>query len=259
MKFKIKPFIISLLALFFLITSCGINSSVMFKTPKNSTFKYDSIPMRPVEDYKISRDDKISFTISNNLGHRIIENQSGIGGINTANVGGKEFEYLVKSDGTVDLPIIGNIKIEGLNINQVEDTLAKKYSKEHQHPFIQVSVTNQRVIIFPGEGGDAKVVPLKNSNTTLMEVIAEAGGIKDRGKANTVKLMRRINGKREVYLFDLSTVDGLKYTDMIVQSNDYIYVEPNPRLAREVLAQITPFITIISSFIVVLTVISRVN
>lgn len=254
-----KKYFLILVSLVNILSSCGINSNVMFKTPKNSTFKYDSIPMRPKEDYKISRDDKISFTISNNFGHRIIENQSGIGGINTTSIQGKEFEYLVKSDGSVDLPIIGNTYVEGLTVDQLEDTLAKKYSKEHQHPFIQVSVTNQRVIVFPGEGGDAKVIPLKNNNTTLMEAIADAGGVALRGKANTVKLMRRVNSKREVYLFDLSTVEGLKHTDMIVQSNDYIYIEPHPRLAREALSQITPFLTIVSSFVVVLTVLIRVN
>lgn len=254
-----KKYFLIIVSLILILSSCGINSNVMFKTPKNSTFKYDSIPMRPKEDYKISRDDKISFTISNNFGHRIIENQSGIGGTNTTSIQGKEFEYLVKSDGSVDLPIIGNTFVEGFTVDQLEDTLAKKYSKEHQHPFIQVSVTNQRVIVFPGEGGDAKVIPLKNNNTTLMEAIADAGGVALRGKANTVKLMRRVNSKREVYLFDLSTVEGLKYTDMIVQSNDYIYIEPHPRLAREALSQITPFLTIVSSFVVVLTVLIRVN
>jgi polysaccharide biosynthesis/export protein len=246
-----------LIMILLLVTSCGVNSSIMFKTPKNSTFKYDSIPMRPSEDYKISRDDKIAFTISNNKGHRIIENQSGIGGINNTSVGNRDIEYVVKSDGSVELPIIGSIKIEGLTVNQVEDTLVKLYSKEHQNPFVQVNVTNQRVVVFPGQGGDAKVIPLRNSNTTLMETIAEAGGVAERGKANTVKLMRRVNGKREVYLFDLSTIEGLKYTDMIVQSNDYVYIEPHPRLGREVLSQITPYLTLLTTFTVIFTVIQR--
>ena len=124
---------------------------------------------------------------------------------------------------------------------------------------MQLTLTNQRVIVFPGDGSDAKVIPLVNSNTTLMEAIAQAGGITDRGKANTIKLMRKTKEKREIYLIDLSNIEGLKYTDMIVQSNDYIYVEPNPRLAREVVAQITPFVTVLSSFVIVLTVLNRIN
>ena len=101
-----------------------------------------------------------------------------------------------------------------------------EYSREYQEPFIQVSITNQRVIVFPGNGSDAKVIPLLNANTTLMEVIAQAGGITDRGKSNTVKLMRRANGERKVYVMDLSVMSGLKFADMVVQANDYIYVEP---------------------------------
>jgi polysaccharide biosynthesis/export protein len=239
--------------------SCGVNSNIMFKTPKGGEYKYDSIPMRPSEEYRISKDDKISFTISNNFGHKIIDNQTGVGGVNTNAMNYREMEYIVKPDGFSELPVIGNVHIEGLTITQCQDTLAKLYSKEHQKPFVQVRVTNQRVIVFPGDGSDAKVIPLLNTNTTLMETIAQAGGITERGKANTIKLMRKIDGKRQIYLIDLSKIEGLNYTDMIVQSNDYIYVEPNPRLGREVLAQVTPFVTILSSLVIVLTVLSRVN
>lgn len=231
----------------------------MFKTPKGVDYKYDSIPMRPAEEYKISKDDKIAFTISNNLGHKIIDNQTGVGGVNTTAMNTKEMEYIVKSDGFAELPVIGNVHVEGLTITECEDTLAKKYAKEHQNPFVQVRITNQRVIVFPGDGSDARVIPLVNSNTTLMEAIAQAGGITERGKANTIKLMRKVKGKREIYLIDLSQIEGLQYTDMIVQSNDYIYVEPNPRLAREALAQISPFVTVLSSMVIVLTVLTRIN
>ena len=243
--------------LFFTFSSCGLNSNIMFKTPKGGTFKYDSIPMKPIEEYRISKDDKISFTISNNLGHKIIDNQTGVGGVNPTSMNSKEMEFIVKGDGNTELPVIGNVQVLDLTISECEDTLAKLYSKEHQNPFVQVRVTNKRVIVFPGNGGDAKVIPLVNNNTTLMEAIAQAGGITERGKANTVKLMRKINDKREIYLIDLSKVEGLKFTDMIVQSNDYIYIEPNPRLVRETLNQITPFLAIVSSLSILITLLSK--
>jgi polysaccharide export outer membrane protein len=252
---KIK-YITILIGLFvFTITSCGVNSNIMFKTPKGVDYKYDSIPMRPSEEYTISKDDKISFIISNNLGHKIIENQTGISGINNTSMNGKELEYVVKSNGKVELPVIGDVHVEGLTINACEDTLAMMYSKEHQKPFVQVRVTNQRVIVFPGQGSDARVIPLNNTNTTLMEAIAQAGGITERGKANSIKVMRQVNGKREIYLIDLSIIDNLKYTDMIVQSNDYIYIEPDPQLGKETLERVAPFVTILSSLAIILTLI----
>ena len=80
-----------------------------------------------------------------------------------------------------------------------------------------------------------------------MEAIAQAGGITERGKANTVKLMRRVGGKREVYSLDLSTIDGLKYVDMIVQANDFIYVEPTPDIAKELREDVVPVVSLLSS------------
>jgi polysaccharide export outer membrane protein len=89
-----------------------------------------------------------------------------------------------------------------------------------------------------------------------MEALAQAGGITDRGKANTIKLMRKVNGKREVYGIDLSTIEGLKYVDMIVQANDYIYVEPTPELAREISEDVVPIVSLFSSALVIFSAIS---
>ena len=89
-----------------------------------------------------------------------------------------------------------------------------------------------------------------------MEALAQAGGITDRGKANTIKLMRKIDGKRVVYGIDLSTMDGLQYVDMIVQANDYIYVEPTPEIGKQVAENVVPIVSLISSAIVIITAIT---
>lgn len=247
---KYLIYIIGLITI--LLQSCGVNSNVMFKEAKGE-INYDSIPMTPVEDYRISVDDKLTFTLSTNNGAQIIDASSGVN-----NERGQQFqegrmEYIVRRNGEVELPVIGKVQVEGLTVEQCEDTLVDRFSS-YQDPFVQVKVTNQRVIVFPGNGSDAKVIPLLNQNTTLMEAIAQAGGITDRGKANTVKLMRKVNGERHVYGIDLSTIEGLKYVDMIVQANDYIYVEPTPELSKEVAEDIVPAVSLLSSALVIFRV-----
>lgn len=232
--------------------SCGVNSNIMFKAPKGEYASKDSVPMFPTEDYRISVDDKMTFTLATNNGTKIIESMSGIG---QEGVGSSiTTEYVVRKSGKVELPILGEVRIEGLTIAQCEDTLQQLFSKEYQDPFVQVQVTNQRVIVFPGNGSDAQVIPLTNINTTLMEALAQAGGITDRGKSNTVKLMRKENGERKVYTLDLSTMEGLKYVDMVVQANDFIYVEPKAELAKEALQEVAPIVSILSSALVIFTV-----
>lgn len=234
------------------LQSCGVNSNVMFKTAKGET-NSDSIPMHPTEDYRISVDDKLTFNLATNKGASIINNMSGVN--ETQRVPQNIVEYVVRQNGQVELPVVGMVHVEGLTIAQCEDTLVKLFSS-YQDPFVQVKVTNQRVIVFPGNGSDAKVIPLLNANTTLMEALAQAGGITERGKANTIKLMRKVNGERKVYVMDLSTIEGLKYVDMIVQANDYIYVEPTPELAKEISQDVVPIVSLLSSAIIIFSAIS---
>ena len=233
------------------MNSCGINSNLMFKTPKGVEERTDSIPLRPATEYKISPDDKFSFTMYTQNGEQILRNMAGVANVN---LGNQTQEYIVRHDGTAEVPVKGTIRVAGLTVHQLEDTLAQLYYREYQNPFVQVHLTNQRVIVFPGSGGEAKVVPLQNNNTTLMEALALAGGVADRGKASHVKLMRTDGQTRVVYVLDLSTIDGLKYADMIVQANDYIYVEPAERVSSEVVQTAAPVVQLISATFLIITV-----
>lgn len=240
-----------------LSSSCSINSNLMFKEIKNgSVVIQDSIPLKPLEEYKIAVNDKISFSLSTKNGEKLIDQQIIE---NSSNNRDYKQEYIIKKDGHAELPILGDIKLEGYTISECETILEQMYADSYKNPFIRVNVSNKRVIVFPGNGSDAKVVQLTNPNTTLMEAIALAGGITDRGKAKSIKIMRKVNNERHVYKVDLSTLDGLMYADMIVQGNDYIYVEPASQISKELIQEIAPIITIISSAVVFITVITNLK
>jgi polysaccharide export outer membrane protein len=239
-----SSYIILICFLSFALQRCGINNNMMFKSPKGQNVSIEKVLMQPSGDYRISVDDKLTFTMATNSGTEIVEAMGGVGGEGGF---GATSEYIVRKSGKVELPLLGEVAVEGLTVVQFEDTLQRLFSQEYQNPFVQVKITNQRVIVFPGGGADPKVIFLTNSNTTLMEAIAQGGGISERGKSNSIKLMRKEDGVRQIYTIDLSTIDGLKYADLVVQANDYIYVEPSPDLAREAMKDITPLITILST------------
>ena len=234
-----------------LLQSCGINSNLMFKQDKEERSEVNSskIPLQPMLESKISPNDKISFILSANNGEEIIEGLTGISSENAASFG--DLTYVVQSDGTIDLPILGKVAVVGLTIAECQDTLKHYFKSSYNDPFVQVKIENQRVIVFPGDGSSAAVIQLENSNTTLMEVIAASGGIPERGKANTIKIIRKVNGKREIYIVDLSTIDGLKYSDMIIQSNDYIYIEPAAELAKEIVRDLAPILSLLTSALLI--------
>lgn len=240
-----------------ILGSCNINNDLMLKTPKD--YEFDTPPDSADTEYTIGVNDIIQFRLFSNDGFKIIDLTATTETSEGNNRGGlmlnnrNTLSYLVHADSIIRLPVLGDVKIAGLTLRESEDTLSAMYSEYYIDPFVQVNILNKRAIVFPGSGGNASVVPLPNNNTTLMEVLAQAGGISGRGKAARIKIMRRVQDKREIYLIDLSTIEGLKHVDMIIQANDYIYVEPVPEIAREILADVTPIVSIISSAIVVYT------
>ena len=168
----------------------------------------------------------------------------------------REITYLVRQDGTSNLPVLGIISVAEKTIVQLEEEIRLLLSENYINPFVQIRVTNQRVIIFPGKG-DAQVVGISNANTSLLEAIALAGGIRDEGRANSIKLMRKTKtGEREIYNIDLSTIDGLNHAQMIVQSNDYIYVDFKPRFASAFLTEVTPWLSLLTTALLTYSIIT---
>lgn len=242
------------------LNSCFINSNLMLKTDKN--FVFDTIPETPPSEYKISPNDIMSFKIFTNDGFEIVSMAAGIND-NASRANSTMFRntlnYFIQSDGTTRLPELGVVNLKGYTVREAEFYLETRYAEKYIKPFVQIQIINKRVIVFPGNGTEAKVVNLENNNTTLMEAIALAGGIPTRGKAAHIKIIRKsdIPGQRKVFEVDLSTIEGLKHCDMIVQANDYIYVEPVPQIGTEILRDVAPIVSLISSAVLIYSVIQR--
>jgi polysaccharide export outer membrane protein len=92
----------------------------------------------------------------------------------------------------------------------------------------------------------------------LIEVIALAGGISQNSRSNSIKVMRRNNqGKREIYKIDLSNINGLKEAEMIVQGNDYVYVDYKPRIASSIFTEIGPWLSLATTSLAVIAIFSK--
>ncbi|HWY33759.1 MAG TPA: hypothetical protein VNX68_03885, partial [Nitrosopumilaceae archaeon] len=90
------------------------------------------------------------------------------------------------------------------------------------------------------------------NNMTVIEAIAFSGGLTDDGKAYRVKLVRNNGNKKpDVYLMNLSTIEGVVAGNTIVLANDIIYVEPRIRVAQRSFLELTPYLSILSSSILI--------
>jgi len=249
-------YIVMSIGLLLAIQSCGINSNLMLKTPKDYVFDELNVDSANAakNEYIIQVNDIIKFNFYTNNGQRVLEVAASSSAKSAVQV--NSLSYTIMADSLVKLPSVGELNIVGKSIREAELFIENKFSDLYIDPFVQVSVENKRVIVFPGSGGDSKVIILKNNNTTLLEVLALAGGITERGRASKIKLMRGDEGNKKVYLIDLSTIEGLQYTDLVIQNGDYLYIEPVPELGKELLKEIAPLVSIISSAAVIISVLT---
>ncbi len=240
-----------LLMLCVLLASCNINRDIMFKTPTDHVF--DQVPDSLPTGFRIQPNDNITFRLFANDGFRMIDlvdEQSQRATQRTS------FAYLVDAAGEAKLPLLSNVKLQGMTVREAELELEKRYTEYYNRPFVQLTVSNRRVVVFPGGGGDARVVQLENNNTTLLEALAQAGGVSTRGDARKVKMFRKkANGGRLVFEFDMSDINGLPHADIVMQADDIIYVQPNPEIAKELLTAINPFISLLTTTVLVIGVV----
>ena len=246
------------LIFFFILTlifSCRIiNPSLMFKTDKK--FQYASLTDTIIPEYKIEPDDRFTFTLYTNEGYKIIDLAT-LGGT-TGTTGGMGqgtattmLEYSVDKEGNARLPQLDKVYLKDKTVPEAEKLLEEKYSVYYRSPFVKLKVVNKRVLIFPGEGGAGSVVYLVNDNTTLIEALAMSGGIRVTGKAYNIKLIRGGIGNPKIFLIDLSTIEGMKYADIVMQANDIIYVEPVRNTSQGILSQIAPVVAIVTTLLLV--------
>ncbi len=243
MRIKLIHLLVICFAIVF--SSCKLlNPSKMFDTPAD--YQYSEFKDLDKE-YKIKPFDKLQVIITTNDGANLINYK---GGSNSQMQGG--MEYIVEYDGKVKLPSLGRIEIAGLTIREAEKKLEKEYSSLYQSPFVIIKVTNRRVFIFADGGTDGSVLNLEEENTTLIEAIAQTGGLSFDSKSYKIKLIRGdINNSPEVYIYNIYNLKDMQKANLLLKANDIIYIESKPRYATRILTEISPYLSLTTTILLV--------
>ncbi|MEY5047114.1 MAG: hypothetical protein RLZZ175_473 [Bacteroidota bacterium] len=249
------------------LTSCGILvQNNMFQTGKNQSDTLIKQAAVIESNYTITYSDQLEIKVYTNNGEKLIDpNQelqitSGTGG--GANLQqSNPFHYQVMMDGTVTLPMLGAVNVVGYNMIQMDSILKVKYSKFYQDVFIMSRSVNRRVVVI-GAGGGAgaaggmmggftgqltgQVIPLTNEKMNLIEVLALAGGLGSQSISSKILIIRGDLKNPIVYHIDLSTIEGMKQSQLFVQPNDIVYVDRQKKVVRQFFQELSPFMGVLS-------------
>lgn len=137
-----------------------------------------------------------------------------------------QLTYRVDMDGLVTLPVVGTLTIAGLSRKEASDKIQSLYKQTLlKDPIIDVSVVNLKVTVL-GEFTKQGNFLLEKENTTLIDIIGEAGGITARANPKTVKIIRGNRQNPEIIYVNLKDINSLANPKLILQNDDIIYMEP---------------------------------
>ncbi|MCE7071019.1 polysaccharide biosynthesis/export family protein [Dyadobacter sp. CY327] len=133
--------------------------------------------------------------------------------------------YLVDSDGSIEIPLVGRVKIAGLRTTDAADTIRIRLQSYLKEPSVIVRNLNFKVSIL-GEVHTPAVYTIPDEKITLPEVLSLAGDLTIYGNRSNLMIIREENGKREYARIDMTSRDIFNSPYYYIHKNDVIYVEP---------------------------------
>ena len=253
---KVKS--IGILLIFSVFASCVSKKSIVY-------FQNDQIDQSKFSDsYKImfKPDDLLQITVSA-LDMEAVKpfNLPAVSFATTTNsvVGTPRQQlYLIDNEGYIDFPILGRLKIGGLNRQEAIDLLTKKLDPDYiKNPTIIIRISNFSITVL-GDVKNPGTYTVPNERITVLQAVGLAGDLNISGMRN-IQVKREEKGCIKTYDVDLRSNDLFTSPVYYLQQNDLVYVEPNYARSQSAAANQNAglFISIAGVLISIMTLMSR--
>jgi polysaccharide export outer membrane protein len=206
---------ISLLLLLISMTGCYGYRQVGLLQERDNLPQYDSAAYEP---YRLQVNDEIIYrvvTMDETLAKTLSANNNSAGQYANA--------YRIYSDGTVDIPFLSPVKLEGLTELEAQDTLKKAFREIIPDADVKLAMYNKRFTVL----GDANsgIYNIYKERMTIFQALAMSGDLMNSGDRRHVRIIRpRGNAEPEILEFDIRTNSIIDSKYYYVYPNDLIYV-----------------------------------
>lgn len=121
---------------------------------------------------------------------------------------------VVRTDGNISLPLINEVKVSGMSPLQIQDLVAEKLKGFLNNPQVTVTVIEIRSkrAFITGEVSRPGTYSL-NAQTTVLQLIAQAGGFTPFAKTDSIVVLRTEDGRQSRLKFKYKEVVQGKKTE----------------------------------------------
>jgi len=214
---KIQFFILFLVLL--TTTSCYTLRDTAFLQEHDK--KITTYQPQAYEDYRIRVNDEIIYrliTIDQTISNLMSGGTSG----SMQNV----TSYRVYDDGTIDLPFLSHIPIEGLTINEAERMVETRMKEIIPDVTVKLTLANKSFTMI-GDIGTG-IFPIYKDKMNIFQALAMSGDLMQSADRKRVRILRTTDDGIKTLEFDIRPANIIESEYYYIYPNDIVYVRRAP-------------------------------
>lgn len=217
--------LILMLVAAWLLTSCRSTQDMIYLQNTGSYAGENHATTKPTK-YRLQPDDNLYvkvISLDNNI-NMMFTNQAGSMNTSSLNEMGLFINsYTVNKDGVVRIPVLGDLKVQGLTVDETQKLFSKRCDKFLKDAVVTVKLTSFRYSVM-GEVYRPGTYLSTKGNINIFEALSMGGDLKDYANRTEVKVIRTVEGGKKIYTVDMTSDKILTSDVFYLQSNDIVYV-----------------------------------
>ena len=140
---------------------------------------------------------------------------------------GLEQEVLVRPDGGLSFPLVGDISATGKTVNDLQQEITAKIEEYIPDPVVTVSlrqVLGNKIYVIGKVNAPGQFIV--NPNVDVMQALSMAGGMNPFAQTSEIRVLRRVDGEQKSIPFNYNEIESGENLgqNIVLKSGDVVVV-----------------------------------
>lgn len=219
-----------------MLVSCGTPKDIDYFQSLHNGSQVEAVAKAPI---RLKPEDQLYIMVSTPDPQisQLFNLSSSQGGM-TMSSGGKNggMTYTVDSEGKINLPVIGNLYVEGFTREELSKHMEQLLKERAlvKDPVVIVRFTQPSFVVF-GQVGAPGRHEIDKDRLSIYDAMAMCGDVSMMGHKDNIKVIRENrDGSQQVHMVNLLDYEATRQSPVYyIEQNDIIYVEPRDMVKRQ--------------------------